>query len=221
MQEEISITKRQKQILLVIYNSLKNEGYPPTFDDLKTKLNISSNQAIIDHLKALEKKKLIKREEGTARGIKITENGFDILNTQPIIPHLGTSYAGSMTATFPITDNWQTLSDEVKIKQDMFLVEISGDSMIEAGIDNGDILVAQKSAEFSNKDIVVANMQGGTTVKRFMLQNHSPRKFLKPENKKYDIILFKQDTKMQARIIGKYINQNILPINPKTKSFDK
>ena len=219
MKYEITITKRQKQILQAIYNSLKNEGYPPTFGDLKTKLDISSNQAIIDHLKALERKKLIKREEGTARGIKITENGFATLNIQPIIPHLGASYTSTMTATFPITDNWQTLSDEVKIKQDMFLVEISGDSMIEAGIDNGDILVAQRSAEFTNKDIVVAQMHDGTTVKRFMLQNHSPRKFLKPENKKYDIILFKTDTKMQARIIGKYINKNILPINPKTKSF--
>ncbi|PIS08530.1 hypothetical protein COT76_00905, partial [Candidatus Berkelbacteria bacterium CG10_big_fil_rev_8_21_14_0_10_33_10] len=175
--------------------------------------------AIIDHLKALEKKKLIKREEGTARGIKITNYGFDILNIQPIIPHLGTSYAGAMVATFPTTNSWQTLSNEVKIKQDIFLVEISGDSMIEAGINNGDILVAQRSAEFTNKDIVVAQMYDGTTVKRFMLQNHSPRKFLKPENKKYDIILFKTDTKMQVRIIGKYINKNILPINPKTKSF--
>jgi len=124
-----------------------------------------------------------------------------------------------MVATFPTTNSWQTLSNEVKIKQDIFLVEISGDSMIEAGINNGDILVAQRSAEFTNKDIVVAQMYDGTTVKRFMLQNHSPRKFLKPENKKYDIILFKTDTKMQVRIIGKYINKNILPINPKTKSF--
>lgn len=82
MQAEITITKRQKQILLAIYNSLKNEGYPPTFDDLKTKLNISSNQAIIDHLKALEKKKLIKREEGTARGLKLPKMDliFSILN---------------------------------------------------------------------------------------------------------------------------------------------
>lgn len=219
MQEEINITKRQKQILLAIYNSIKNEGYPPTFDDLKTKLNISSNQAIIDHLKALERKKLIKREEGTARGLKITDNGFSILGIQPLIPQLGKSYAGALTATLPLTNNWQILSNEVKIKQDMFLVEISGDSMVEAGINNGDILIAQKSDEFSNKDIVVVQFGEDTTVKRFMLQNHSPRKFLKPENKKYDIILFKPDTKMQARIIGKYIENNILPINTKTKSF--
>lgn len=213
------ITKRQKEILGAIYDSLQNVGYPPTFENLKDKFSISSNQAIIDHLKALEKKGLIKKEVGSARAITITKKGYDIINKPSLIASLGTSYAGTMTASFPITDSWQTLSDEVKIKQDMFLVEISGDSMIEAGIDNGDILVAQKSAEFSNKDIVVAHLHEGTTVKRFMLQSHSPRKFLKPENKKYDIILFKPDTKMQARIIGKYINKNILPLNPKTKSF--
>lgn len=57
------VTKRQKEFLEVIYNSLNNEGYPPSFDELKGKLNIRSNQAILDHLQALEEKKLIKREE--------------------------------------------------------------------------------------------------------------------------------------------------------------
>lgn len=212
------ITKRQKEFLEAIYSSIETEGYPPTFEDLKNKFNISSNQAIIDHLKSLEKKGFIRRDEKSARGINITQDGFNIINRPALLPQLGTSYAGTITETF--TQNvWTKLSEEVKIKQDIFLVQISGDSMIEAGINNGDILVAQRMAEFIVGDIVVAQLQEGTTVKRFMTQNHAPTKFLKPENKKYDIILFKEDTKMTAKIIGKYVNQNIIPINPKTKSF--
>ena len=220
MEKKNKITARQREILLAIYSSLQNAGYPPTFEDLKDKLGISSNQAIIDHLKTLENKEVIKKEVGSARTILITEKGYNTINKPPLMPMLGTSYAGAMTATYQ-QNLWTKLSDEVKIKQDMFLVEISGDSMIDAGIISGDILVAQRTHEFTNKDIVVAQLNGDTTVKRFMLQNHAPKKFLKPENKKYDIILFKPGTKMQARIIGKYIGKNILPINPKTKSFDK
>ncbi|EKD56158.1 MAG: LexA repressor [uncultured bacterium] len=218
MKKNIIITDRQKELLNAIYNSIKNEGFPPSFDDLKEKLSIKSNQAILDHLNALEKKGLIKKGDGSARSTTITQKGYNIINQPALMPIVGISYAGSMTATFQ-QDLWTRLSDEVKIKQDMFLVEISGDSMIEAGIYNGDILVAQRSSEFTNRDIVVAQLFEGTTVKRFMLQNHAPTKFLKPENKEYDIILFKSDTKMQARIIGKYVNNNILPINPKTKTF--
>lgn len=214
----ITISKRQKELLGVIYNAIKSGGYSPSFEELKQTLEVKSNQTVIDLLNALEKKKYIKRDEGIARSIVITQDGYNEINQSALLPQMGTSYAGSMTATFQ-NDLWTTLSKEVKIKQDMFLVQISGDSMIEAGILNGDTLVAQRSSEFTNRDIVVAEMQGGTTVKRFMTQNHVPVKFLKPENKKYDIILFKPDTKMQAKIIGKYENENITPIDLKTKSF--
>jgi len=211
-------TTRQKDLLGFIYNSIEGEGFAPSFDELKQLLNVKSNQAVIDMLNALERKGLIAREEGKARSITITPTGYDTINRPSLTPVLGKSYAGTMTATYE-QSLWTKLSDEVKIKQDMFLVEISGDSMIESGINNGDMLVAQRTNEFTNRDIVVAQLHEGTTVKRFMLQGHAPRKFLKPENKKYDIILFKPETKMQARIIGKYINNGIHPIDPKTKSF--
>lgn len=213
-----TITDRQKEVLEFIYQSISSNGFPPSLEDFRNNFGFRSNQSIIDHLVALEKRGLIKREEGSARSIIITQKGYDTINQPALMAIMGVSYAGSMTATYQ-QDLWTKLSDEVKIKQDMFLVEISGDSMVEAGINNGDILVAQRTSEFTNRDIVVAQLYEGTTVKRFMLQNHAPTKFLKPENKKYDIILFKTDTKMQARIIGKYIDKNILPINPKSKSF--
>lgn len=198
------ITKRQKEFLEAIYSSIETEGYPPTFEDLKNKFNISSNQAIIDHLKCLEKKGFIKRDEKSARGINITQDGFGIISKNPLIPFGGTSYAGNTAEPFEITGEWKKLSNEVQIKDDVFIIQISGDSMIDAGIFEGDFLIAQPRDNFVKGDIVVAEINGETTVKRFMTQDHAPTKFLKPENKKYDIILFKEDTRMTAKIIGKF-----------------
>jgi len=212
------VTKRQKELLGIIYKSFQSDGYSPSLDELKTQLNVKSNQAVIDLLDALEKKGLIAKTDGVARSIQITSEGYNTLNQPPFLMNAGVSYAGGFAAAYQ-SDLWTPLSQELKINQDMFLVEICGDSMIEAGINNGDILVAKRSSEFTNRDIVVAQLHEGTTVKRFMTQNHPPHKFLKPENKKYDIILFKPETKMQAKIMGKMVNGKIIPINPKTKSF--
>ena len=148
MKKTNKITKRQKDLLLSIYNSLKNEGFPPSFDELKAKLNISSNQAIIDHLSSLEKKGLISREEKSARGIKITPLGFKTIKTNPLIPVAGNSYAGAFAETFS-QSSWMTLSNHVeKLEEQVYIIKINGDSMINAGINDGDHLLVQEKKEF-------------------------------------------------------------------------
>lgn len=215
----MKITKRQKELLQAIYNAIRDNGYPPSFDEIKQLLGIKSNQAILDHLTALEAKGLIKREEKAARSIKINLLGYQAINARPLIPVAGTSYAGSMTETVA-TNSWHQVATNLKISHDVFLIEISGDSMQNAGIFPKDQLLAKPTAEFVNRDIVVAELEGTTTVKRFITQNRPPYIYLKPENEKYDIILFKPGTTMQAKIIGKYKGSTIVPLNPKTKSFD-
>lgn len=212
------ITERQKELLEIIYELFRADGYSPSLDELKSQLAVKSNQAVIDLLNILEKQGLICKTDGIARSITITSEGYNTLNKPPLLMNAGVSYAGTFAGTYQ-ANLWTSLSQEVKINQDMFLVEICGDSMIDAGINNRDILVAKRSTEFTNRDIVVAQLHEGTTVKRFMTQNHAPHKFLKPENKKYDIILFKSDTKMQAKIMGKMVDGKLIPINPKAKSF--
>lgn len=213
------ITPRQKELLKLIYRFIKTEGFPPSFEDIKAELKISSNQTVLDHLKNLEKKGFIDREAKSARSIKIKSLGFQILDLPILIPALGTSYAGQLATTFPQVGIMQPLNGDVSFANDTFTVEISGDSMIEAGIYPRDHLLAKTSSEFVNRDIVVAQVGDATTVKRFVTQNRPPERYLKPENKKYDIILFTNETKMQAKIIGKYHKEKIIPINQKTKSF--
>lgn len=207
------VTKRQKELLLLIYNSYRDNGYPPNFDEFKEKLNISSNQAIIDHLASLERKGLILREEKSARSIKIKPLGYEILEVNPLVPIVGTSYAGAFAESIQIDGNWQEVSRDVQqLQEEVFLIKISGDSMINAGIIDGDQLLVKNQPEFVTGDIVLAQTSEGTTVKRFISQDSPPYLYLKPENPKYQNILFTPDVEMKGKIIGKYESGFIKPL---------
>lgn len=206
-------TKRQKELLGIIYRSFKDNGFPPNFDELKENLNISSNQAIIDHLKSLERKGLISREEKSARGIKIKPLGYEILGVNPLVPIVGTSYAGAFAQSYEIAGAWQEISQEVQQLQDeVLIIKISGDSMINAGILDGDQLLVKLQKEFISGDIVLAQTPDGTTVKTFISQDSPPYLFLKPENPKHKIIYFTEDVEMRGKIIGKYEQGIIKPL---------
>ena len=199
-------TKRQKEILEFIYNSIKNDGFPPSFEDFSDKFGFKSNQATLDHLKSLEKKGLIKREEGSARGIVIRPLGYKILGKDILIPATGTSFAGPIAESLEIHGEWQAISQDIhKLSTEVFIIKINGDSMINAGIQDGDQLLVKKEKEFRSGDIVLAQTPEGTTVKKFISQDAPPYLFLKPENPKYKIIYFTEEITLQGKIIGKFI----------------
>lgn len=203
MQPEI--TERQKEILLAIYESIKNEGFPPSFEELRDRLDISSNQAIIDHLKMLEKKGYIRREERSARSITIRPLGYQILGLPPLVETLGSAQAGAFTPTVELTGQWQQLSPDIqKFEEQIYLIKVNGDSMINAGIQEGDLLLVKSQKEFTSGDIVVVRTPDGVTVKRFISQDSPPYLFLKPENPKYDVIPFTHEMEMQGKVIGKF-----------------
>lgn len=196
MSQEDKLTERQYQVLKAIYQSLIDSGYPPTLAELREELGVSSNQAVLDFLKVLEEKGYIKKEEGTARSIKILNKGFRVLDVDPIMPYVGVSAAGPYTQAFELVD-WQTVGD-VQVTADM-LVRVNGDSMVGAGINIGDIAVIRKTREFKNGDIVLARDNDETTIKR--LVNEKGKVYLKPENPKYKNLPIYPDT----RLIGKVV----------------
>lgn len=197
MQSLNQLTKRQKQVLKAIHRSIKDSGYPPTLADLRKELDVSSNQAVLDFLKLLEDKGYIKKEEGTARGIKILEKGYSILGNQPLVPYVGISAAGPYTQAFEDIE-WRSAGNTIELTSD-FLVKVKGDSMINAGIDDGDIVVIREAKEFKNGDIVLSRNNDETTIKRFV--HDKGRVYLKPENPKYKNIPIYPDT----RLIGKVV----------------
>src|SRR3989344_3586818 len=212
------ITKKQKNLLSVIYDYIKNTGYPPTFEEMRETLNVSSNQSIIDFLAKLEKQGFIKKNEASARSLTILPLGYDILDKPQLIPFLGVTVAGMPMEANEILGEWQSVSSDVKkLKGELFLLKISGDSMINAGIDNNDVVLVKSEKEFISGDIVLAYNNGEATIKRFISNNKPPYTYLKPENPKYPIIPLIEGMEIKGKVISILKNGYWKPIKSNTK----
>ena len=201
-----SISKRQKEFLQIIYDFIKNTGFPPTFEEMREKLGVSSNQSVIDLLEKLEQGGAIKRNEGSARSININPIGFKLLGKQ-IFPVVGVSAAGSFIESFSEVDfKWMEVpssiipNERIKQSDEVFIIKVSGDSMINAGISNEDMLLVRKAKEFKSGDIVVARNNDGTTVKRFIVEGG--KRYLKPENPAYkNITIIPDEIFFEGKVI--------------------
>lgn len=205
-----AITERQKELLYFIYESIRDCGYSPTLEEMREYLGVVSNQSVLDFLKKLEAQGLIKKDVSiSSRSIKILDDGYKILGENPLISILGTTSAGAPLEAVEITGEWITTpeSDVAQLKDDVFLLKVSGDSMINAGINEGDLLLVQKTKEYHSRDIVVARNDDGTTVKRFIAESDG-RAYLKPENLAYKIIPIYEDTLFEGKVISVLKNNN-------------
>lgn len=213
-----SLTSRQKQLLEIIYEYIKNSGYAPSFEEMKQELRVSSNQSVSDLLKKLINKKSIKRNGGTARGISVLPLGCKIINKPVITPILGTATAGTPTEAVVAVGEWQEIKGVheklIQLKGDLSFIHIHGDSMINAGINNGDLVLVRKQQEFISGNIVLARVRADEfTIKRFISEDKPPYLYLKPENPAYDIILFEDDTEMIGRVLFIYKNGTLIPLD--------
>ncbi len=197
------LTKRQKETLKIITQSIEKNGYPPTLSELREKLGVSSNQAVLDHLSVLEKKNFIKRDN-TARGIKILKKTQEILGEKKapqFVPLLGHTTAGVPINSEQYLEDWIRVSPEVsKLKEDVFLVKVHGDSMIGANIGNGDLAIVSPQKTAENGEIILAYMNGETTIKR--LVKKFGKIYLMPENPNYDPILVDSNFEVQGKVVG-------------------
>ena len=200
---KIPITKRQKELLSIIYDYIQTTGYPPTFEEMRERLNVSSNQSIIDLLEKLKESGAIKRNETAARGLTILRTGYDILGQPPLAAFLGVTSAGSPIQSFEISGAWLKLSEDVsRLDENVFVLKVSGDSMINAGIDDGDAVLVQTKKEFLSGEIVYAQIGDSGTIKRFMSDDKPPYVYLKPENPKYNIIPFTDEMELKGKVVS-------------------
>lgn len=207
------ITKRQKELLSIIYQYIKETGYPPTFEEMREDLGVVSNQSIIDLLAKLDKQGFIKRNKFSARSLTILPLGYKTLNQPPLIPYLGMTTAGMPMEADEILGEWQPISLGVeKLKDEVFLLKISGDSMINAGIDDGDVVLVRSQKEFFSGDIVFVQNEDGSTIKRFISEDKPPYVYLKPENPKYKNVLFTDNTELKGKVISIFKNGYWKPI---------
>jgi len=173
------LTARQSEVLEFIRTYIDDVGYPPTRADIARKLGFRSPNASEEHLKALARKGAIEMIPGTSRGIRLPE----VVTGVPIV---GRVAAGSpILAEEHIEDYCDIPSGFFKPSADYFLT-VHGDSMMEGGILDGDLLAVHKTSQANNGDIVVARIEDEVTVKR--LQKDGRKKWLitlLPENKDY------------------------------------
>ncbi|HHT9138806.1 MAG TPA: transcriptional repressor LexA [Candidatus Wunengus sp. YC60] len=199
----LPLTKRQFEMLSILYDYIQNTGYPPTFEEMRERLSVTSNQSVIDLLSKLEHKGIIKRNESAARGIAILPLGYESLGKNPLVPFLGVSHAGAPLTAIEIVGNWEPVSREVsRLDAEVFLLKITGDSMINAGIDDGDKVLVKSQKEFTSGDIVYAQIGDESTIKRFISQDKPPYHYLKPENPNYPPIFFTSTVEMKGKVIS-------------------
>ena len=191
------ITKRQQAVLDVIEQCIREKGYGPTVREVCQALGLSSPSTVHVHLKALEEKGLIKRDPLKSRSIALTypldhteeatnipQAEYDNLVTIPLV---GNVAAGTpILAEQNITDNI-TLPTEIVGDAPSFMLSVRGESMIEAGINDGDYVVVKEQPVANNGDIVVAIIDDGATVKRFFKEQDHIR--LQPENSSMEPII--------------------------------
>lgn len=198
-----SITNRQRDLLEIIYRFIKNSGYPPTFEEMRESLSVSSNQSVIDLLNKLEQKKFVKRNEFAARSIAILPLGYKALEKPLLSAFLGVTTAGPPIEPIEISGEWQQVSTDASLlREEVYLLKIRGDSMINAGIDDGDVVLVKSEKEFISGHIVLADIEGERTIKRFISDDQPPYIYLKPENPKYSVIPATDKMRLMGRVIS-------------------
>lgn len=197
-------TNRQKELLHFIYEYIAENSYSPTLEEMRGYLDVVSNQAVLDLLKKLESQKLIRKDASVSRSISILEKGYKILGKNPSIAVLGITSAGIPLEAVKISGEWITspTSDVASFKDNVFLLKIQGDSMINAGIEDGDMVLVQEQKEFISGDIVLARIKDESTIKRFISDDRPPYVYLKPENPKYENILFTDEIRLKGKVIS-------------------
>ena len=191
---EKPLSKRRRDILEFISSAIRDRGYPPTVREIGDAVGLKSSSTVHFHLNVLQKLGLIERDGSLTRAIRPR----DAETAPPTRPSKGVRYAplvGKVAAGQPIfaaenIEETLTLPAELFPDGDLFMLEVKGSSMIEAGILDGDLLVVQRQETAQNGDIVVALVEDEATVKRFF--RHDGDIELRPENSQMESIFVKQ-----------------------------
>lgn len=200
------ISKRQQDILDFIKQQVNQKGYPPSVREIGEAVGLASSSTVHGHLARLEKKGLIRRDPTKPRAIEILTE--DESNTIPKSETVNVPIIGKVTAGLPITaienvEEYLPLPDRlVPTDSNLFILIIAGESMIEAGIHDGDLVIVRQQQTASNSDIVVAMTEDNeATVKRFFKEKDYIR--LQPENSSMEPIIV-QNVSILGKVIGLY-----------------
>lgn len=202
----IKLSKRQQDILNFIKDEVQKKGYPPSVREIGEAVGLASSSTVHGHLARLESKGLIRRDPTKPRAIEILEN--DQLSHIPKSNVINVPIIGKVTAGLPITaienveEYFPLPQSYASADEHIFMLEIMGESMIEAGILDGDMVIVRQQQTANNGDIVVAMTEDDeATVKRFFKERDFIR--LQPENSTMEPIILR-NVSILGKVVGVY-----------------
>jgi repressor LexA len=205
MTRDRELTDRQRQVLEFIKTETQRMGYPPTVRDIGAAVGLSSSSTVHAHLAALEAKGLIRRDPTKPRALEVLDREKAVVTPLPTrsnvveLPVVGSVAAGTPTLAAENIETTIPLPTEVVRDDSTFVLRVKGESMIDAGILDGDYVVVHEQPTAVNGEIVVAQIEDEATVKRFFREADRIR--LQPENPSMEPI-YARDVTVLGKVVA-------------------
>ena len=195
--EERPISKKQEEILNYIKNEILERGFPPAVREICQAVGLKSTSSVHSHLESLERNGYIRRDPTKPRAIEILDESFNMIRREMVnVPIIGTVAAGQPILAEQNIEGYFPIPTEYMPNKQSFMLKVKGESMINAGIFDGDKVLVKQQATAENGDIVVALVDDSATVKTYYKENGHYR--LQPENDSMDPIIVDK-----SEILGK------------------
>lgn len=194
------ISDKQKEILEYMKQEILNKGYPPTVRDICEAVKLKSTSSVHSHLETLEKNGYIRRDPTKPRAIEIIDDNFNLTRREMTnVPMLGHVAAGEPILAVENVESYFPIPTEYMPNAESFMLKVKGESMINAGIFDGDNVLVEKCNTARNGDMVVALVDDSATVKTFYKEANHIR--LQPENDTMEPIIV-DDCEILGKVFG-------------------
>ena len=195
------ISKKQEEILNYIKKEILKKGYPPAVREICEAVNLKSTSSVHSQLETLEKNGYIRRDPTKPRAIEIIDDEFNLTRRETVnVPIVGTVAAGVPILARQNIENYFPIPAEYMPNAQTFMLKVKGDSMINIGINSGDLVLVEQRSDARNGDVVVALVEDSATVKTFYREKGHVR--LQPENDSMDPILVNGDLQILGKVFG-------------------
>lgn len=196
------ITDKQREILEYIKAEILNKGYPPAVREICEAVKLKSTSSVHAHLETLEKNGYIRRDPTKPRAIEIVDENFNLTRREMVnVPIVGRVAAGEPILAVENIENYFPIPAEFMPNEQTFILQVQGESMVNAGILDGDYILVEQQTTANDGDMVVALVDDSATVKTFYKENGYYR--LQPENDFMEPIIV-SDVMIMGKVIGTF-----------------
>ena len=196
------ISDKQREILEYIKAEILNKGYPPAVREICEAVKLKSTSSVHAHLETLEKNGYIRRDPTKPRAIEIVDENFNLTRREMVnVPIVGKVAAGEPILAVEDIENYFPIPAEFMPNEQTFILQVQGESMVNAGILDGDYILVEQQTTANDGDMVVALVDDSATVKTFYKENGYYR--LQPENDFMEPIIV-SDVMIMGKVIGTF-----------------